>query len=139
MNKELSVMDIPNYQSKRMSNEHQVLQLFRDPEFYLEHLDSGKRYAMFHRFTLIGNDANLPICIKDPSVSPEHACIEVEDSRPYLIDKGAINGCYINDQRMMVNGKKRIVHGDILRFGNAEDSYKFVSNSQDRQEAEDGG
>lgn len=84
---------------------------------------------MFNRFTMIGNDVNLPVFVKDLSVSKEHACIEVYDGRAYLIDKGAINGSYVNDKRVEINGKKKIVNGDILRFGTTDESFKFISSS----------
>jgi pSer/pThr/pTyr-binding forkhead associated (FHA) protein len=71
------VRDIPDYKPSRMQQEHEILKLFRDPEFFLENLDTNEKTPIFHRFTLIGNDKNNPIYIKDPSVSPEHACLDI--------------------------------------------------------------
>jgi len=41
-------------------------------------------------------------------------------------DLGAQNGCYINGQRLEQNGKKRLLHNDVLRFGNTKVNFKFV-------------
>ena len=76
------------------------------------------------------------IHINDISVSSKHAEIEMSDDfkKAYLIDKGALNGCYINEKLMDANTKKRLQHNDVLTFGNSQVKYKFVSTKQEQNE-----
>ena len=59
-----------------------------------------------------------------------------EFTKAYLQDKGALNGCWINEQKVDANGKKRLQHNDVLRFGKSQIKYKFVDVRQEKLEKE---
>jgi len=63
-----------------------------------------------HKVTVIGRNPNLLVQVNDVSVSSKHASVEMNDefTRAYLQDKGALNGCWINDQKVAANAKKRL-------------------------------
>jgi len=98
-----------------------IVSSFREPEFCLENLLTGKRIPLVHKQVLIGRNPNLHIHINDLSLANKHAYIEINDSfsKAFLKDLGALHGCYINDIKVPSNGKRHIHHLDVLRFGNA--------------------
>lgn len=91
-----------------------------------------------HKVTIIGSNANLLVQVNDVSVSRKHASIEMNDefTRAYLQDKGAMNGCWINGNKVTANAKQRLQHNDVLRFGNSQVKYKFVHVQKEKQEKE---
>lgn len=52
------------------------------------------------------------------------------------MDLGAKNGSYVNGQAIEPLGKKRLQHGDILKFGNCKTSLKLISSKQEKAEKE---
>jgi pSer/pThr/pTyr-binding forkhead associated (FHA) protein len=77
----------------------QRLTKYEEPEFCLINLQSNRRTPLVHKVTIIGRNPNLLVQVNDVSVSSKHASIEMNDefSKAYLQDKGALNGCWIND------------------------------------------
>ena len=57
-------------------------------------------------------------------------------TKAYLQDKGAQNGCWINNQRIPANSKKRLQHNDEVRFGNSKTKFKFIDAKQEKLEQE---
>ena len=59
---------------------------------------TNARIPLIHKQTLIGRTPTLPVHVQDISVSSKHAQIEMNDdfTRAYLMDLGALNGCFIN-------------------------------------------
>ena len=57
-------------------------------------------------------------------------------TKAYLQDKGAQNGCWINNQRIPANSKKRLQHNDEGRFGNSKTKFKFIDAKQEKLEQE---
>ena len=73
-------------------------------------LQTQRRIPLVHKVTVIGRNPNLLVQVNDVSVSSKHASVEMNDefTRAYLQDKGALNGCWINDQKVTANAKKRL-------------------------------
>ena len=85
--------------SNKPSAQYDVLnKILKGPDFVIVNLESSKRVPLVYKQTVIGRNPNLMIHVNDISVSSKHAEIELTDDfkKAYLIDKGALNGCYIN-------------------------------------------
>ncbi len=67
--------------------------------------------------SLVGRRPDCVITISEPSVSGRHAVITREGEQLHIEDVGSRNGTYVNKQR--VNGRVRLVHNDMIQFGDA--------------------
>jgi FHA domain/Protein of unknown function (DUF3662) len=63
----------------------------------------------------IGRSEESEIVLLDPSVSRQHAIVEVAGGAAMVRDVGSTNGTYLNGQRVEA---QRLRDGDELRFGN---------------------
>lgn len=54
------------------------------------------------------------LVIKDDYISREHAVIEYRDYGYWILDRGSVNGSFVNDER--VASERLLKHGDRLRF-----------------------
>jgi Mg-chelatase subunit ChlD len=54
------------------------------------------------------------LVIKDDYISREHAVIEYRDYGYWIIDRGSVNGSFVNDER--ITSEHLLKHGDRLRF-----------------------
>ena len=54
------------------------------------------------------------LVIKDDYISREHAVIEYRDYGYWIVDRGSVNGSFVNDER--VTADRLLKHGDRLRF-----------------------
>lgn len=54
------------------------------------------------------------LVVKDDYISREHAIIEYRDYGYWIIDRGSVNGSFVNDER--VTSERLLKHGDRLRF-----------------------
>lgn len=54
------------------------------------------------------------LVVKDDYISREHAVIEYRDYGYWIIDRGSVNGSFVNDER--VTSERLLKHGDRLRF-----------------------
>ena len=92
-------------------------------------MDTGKRIPLIYKTTECGRNPNCGICINDISLSSKHATIELSSDfkKAYLVEKGALNGCYINDQKLQSQEKKRLLHNDVMRFANAKQRFKLIN------------
>lgn len=118
--------------------EQQILQKFTEPDFAIINLATKRRVPLVHKETVIGRNPNLALNVNDISVSSKHAKIEMNDefSKAYIVDSGAMNGTFVNRQRLEALAKKRLHHGDVLSFGKSEAKFKFVSSEQEKKEKE---
>ncbi len=75
-----------------------------------------------HRFVvyegkpmIIGRTSEADVMLDNPSISREHALIELEKDRAYLTDKGSTNGTKVNGQkitkRTLITNKDEIMVG----------------------------
>lgn len=125
---------VPASNLSREAQEKAILNLFKEPDFVVIDLKKGKRIPLVHKQTVIGRNPNLTLYVNDISVSSKHAQIDLNDqfNKGFLQDKGAMNGCYLNDQKLPANGRKRLQHNDILRFGNSDQKFKFISTKHEK-------
>ncbi len=65
----------------------------------------------------IGSDKHNQLAIRDPSLSPRHATISLENGNYMLKDLGSGTGTYIMGQRI---SQRSIKNGDRIRLGNVE-------------------
>lgn len=93
---------------------------------------SGHRMALRIGENSIGR-VGTDIVIPDPSVSRNHATLELLDDKVLLRDLGSTNGTRINGTKLTANVAERVYHLDTLRFGQAE--MEFVCPSHARPEA----
>jgi pSer/pThr/pTyr-binding forkhead associated (FHA) protein len=77
----------------------------KGPEFELINMKTNKRLPITYKQTVIGRNPNLMIHINDISVSSKHAEIKVTDDfkKAYLVDLGALNGCFINGSKLQAS------------------------------------
>ena len=122
----------------RQKMQRAMLDKFEEPKFCLINQENKRRVPLVHKSTIIGRNPNLLIQVNDISVSSKHASIDMNDDfgKAYLQDKGALNGCWINDQKMAANAKKRLQHNNLVRFGNSKVVFKFISVEQEKLEKE---
>ena len=84
-------------------------------------------YLLEERTTLIGRDEECDIVFDSKSISKKHASLHFLDPdglQCELIDHMSRNGCFVNEDRVW-NTKRRLEHGDLLRFGYDIVSFKF--------------
>lgn len=63
--------------------------------------------------------------LKDSQVSREHFAINKDDDGKFiLIDLGASNGTYLNDERVEANSITKLKHGDEIRAGRQTFTYR---------------
>ncbi len=78
--------------------------------------NAGRRYELTGEKTIIGRD-RYPICdvtIREPTVSRQHARIQIEGDRYYIEDLGSLNGTYVNREK--ISGRTQLSDGDIVQI-----------------------
>jgi len=65
----------------------------------------------------IGRNEDSDIFLVDPSVSRNHATIDVQTDGAVVKDLGSTNGTFVNGERIESH---RVVSGDVLTFGNTQ-------------------
>ena len=71
---------------------------------------------------VIGREPPAGVVIPHPSVSREHARIEVEGDRAVLEDLGSKNGTWRSEMRLA--GRVALANGDELRIGTVRLTYR---------------
>lgn len=83
---------------------------------------SGNEIRLAEGPNLIGREPPAGIVIPHPSVSREHARIEVDGERAEIEDLGSKNGTWRGETRL--SGKISLVDGDELRIGAVRLTYR---------------
>jgi DNA-binding winged helix-turn-helix (wHTH) protein len=83
---------------------------------------SGAEIRLAEGSNLVGREPPAAIVIAHPSVSREHARIEVEGERAHLEDLGSKNGTWRGETR--ITGKTSLADGDELRVGAVRLTYR---------------
>jgi serine/threonine protein kinase len=82
---------------------------------------SGRQqvYPLPQRRVLIGRSSESDIPLADDHVSRSHCALNWDgDLQTFvLMDFGAVNGTYVNDEAQRVVGRRELVPGDVLRVG----------------------
>ena len=75
-----------------------------------------------HRFVvyegksvIIGRTAEADVTLDNPSISREHAVVEVVKDQAYLTDKGSTNGTWVNGRK--ISQRTPITDQDEIRLG----------------------
>jgi two-component system, NtrC family, response regulator AtoC len=90
----------------------------REERRYLLMLDGDSSMLKALPYTgsvLIGRSTGADIPVQDPSVSRQHARVEVEEGEAYLVDLESHNGVRINGRR--VSGSQLLQSGDVATLG----------------------
>jgi len=66
----------------------------------------------------IGRSEESDIFLVDPSVSRNHATLEISTAAVEVTDLNSTNGTFVNGER--ISGMRRVVSGDVLTFGNTQ-------------------
>jgi pSer/pThr/pTyr-binding forkhead associated (FHA) protein len=77
------------------------------------------------------NEIQLPLT----TISGFHAQIITEENEQFLMDRGSVNGTYLNGRRLAGGEKKRLIEGDVIRIQNFEIEYWKSSVAQQDPEA----
>lgn len=75
-------------------------------------------HTLYFDFSTVGRSASSNIFIQCATVSKKHAIIVKEETTYHIQDLNSTNGTYLNG--LLLNGKSKIVNGDILQFGDKE-------------------
>jgi DNA-binding NtrC family response regulator len=79
--------------------------------------DSSEFHLLPHSGALlVGRSSGADLCVKDPSVSREHARITVEEGEAWIADLGSHNGIRVNGRD--VKGSRLLQSGDVVMLGN---------------------
>jgi len=63
----------------------------------------------------VGRSEESDIFLVDPSVSRNHATLEIQGDSAVVKDLGSTNGTYVNNERV---DARRVISGDVIGFGN---------------------
>jgi signal transduction histidine kinase len=86
--------------------------------FYLTPFWGGAaaaRHPLTARPQVVGRSERAQIVLREPSVSREHARLEVREGEVWLEDLGSKHGTFVNSRR--ASGATRLEPGDIVVFG----------------------
>lgn len=87
-------------------------------EGYLSDGETVYRIPLNRFPALIGRENGIAVTLHSHSVSRQHAELVREQGQLLVRDLGSRNGTYLNHER--VTTTERVVHGDVLRFGDVE-------------------
>ena len=74
----------------------------------------GERFVLTGEQADIGRHPDSSICLEDVTVSRRHAEILHDDGSYRVLDRGSLNGTYINQERV---DEGELQHGDELQIG----------------------
>lgn len=77
----------------------------------------GQTYTLPVADVHLGRGEDCDIVVNSPSVSRNHAVLEVDPDKLVVEDLGSSNGTYVNNERV---AREPLKHGDRVRFGNVE-------------------
>lgn len=83
----------------------------------------GQRHPVNKPSFVIGRGKQrVDLTIHDPNVSRQHAMIEVQEGRYYLVDLGSTNGTEVNGQRVQ---RREIAEGDVIKICDHEARFTY--------------
>jgi diguanylate cyclase (GGDEF)-like protein len=74
----------------------------------------GSRFPLKEATCRLGREPANDVCLRDPTISRRHACIERVDGDYRILDLGSSNGTYVNNQRV---AEHELADGDYVRLG----------------------
>ncbi len=90
-------------------------------------------YKLDNITNIIGRDTNCSIVLNHPSISKQHAKIEIDvqsSFNAFLTDLNSTHGTFINDMKLNQNQTIKLKSGDVLSFGQSDIKYTFLSYKQ---------
>ena len=87
-------------------------------------------YKLDNITNIIGRDTNCSIVLNHPSISKQHAKIEIDvqsSFNVYLTDLNSTHGTFINDMKLNQGQTVKLKSGDVLCFGQSDIKYTFLS------------
>lgn len=76
---------------------------------------AGSRFMLHEEVTTLGREADSDVLLDDITVSRAQAEIHLLGNWWELVDRGSMNGTYVNGVR--IEGRVRLAHGDQLQLG----------------------
>ena len=90
-------------------------------------------YKLDNITNIIGRDTNCSIVLNHPSISKQHAKIEIDvqsSFNAFLTDLNSTHGTFINDMKLNQNQTIKLKSGDVINFGQSDIKYTFLSYKQ---------
>lgn len=89
-------------------------------KFHLRMVKGVPAYGVYfiEKTATVGRNEESDIFLVDPSVSRNHAEVDVDQAGALVRDLSSTNGTFVNDQRVV--GSMRAVAGDVITFGNTQ-------------------
>ena len=81
----------------------------------LEDGDAGQAIALTRQLTLLGREIDNDVVIDDERTSRHHAELRWDGQRAHVLDRGSMNGVFVN--RQPARGVTRLSDGDIIQLG----------------------
>lgn len=97
---------------------------------------SGEKFALVSDLTVIGRSDIKRGVVVDIDIAPfdsakivsrRHAVIERKQEQYTVIDRGSVNGTWLNDQRLVPHQAYSLRNGDVLLFGRNGVQLKFMN------------
>ena len=82
----------------------------------LRGMPADGRYAITHTLR-VGRSSDCDIFLVDPSVSRNHAVLEIQGDAVIVRDAGSTNGTFVNGERIQL---RKLQLGDRVAFGKTE-------------------
>ena len=76
--------------------------------------DAGERFVLDRLSVAIGRDPDAVIFLNDVTVSREHAVVTVDGSTVSIVDRGSLNGTYLNGD---IVEEATLSDGDHIQIG----------------------
>ena len=87
-------------------------------------------YKLDNITNIIGRDTNCTIVLNHPSISKQHAKIEIDvqsSFNAFLTDLNSTHGTFVNDMKLSQNQSIKLKSGDVLSFGQSDIKYTFLN------------
>lgn len=87
--------------------------------FHLRMINGVPAYGVYmvEGTVQVGRSEDSDVFLVDPSVSRNHAEVELDGDTPVVRDLTSTNGTFVNGERVQV---RRLMPGDVLTFGNTQ-------------------
>jgi len=92
---------------------------------YLEGPYNLRQVALRRQIILLGRERDNDILLDTDLASRYHAELRLDRGRPYLVDRGSMNGAALNGQKTW--GPTPLQHGDILEMGGQRFRYEDLT------------
>ena len=87
-------------------------------------------YKLDNITNIVGRDTNCTIVLNHPSISKQHAKIEIDvqsSFNAFLTDLNSTHGTFVNDMKLSQNQSIKLKSGDVLSFGQSDIKYTFLN------------